>query len=160
MGKWRDPKGNAEYIVDTLSKTTGKKYKVLLIDHSGDNKSADTSNYLMILVNLKGHYFLDCMPDTSGAVYSKIGNLDRALLLPNHFFIKVYSIDKNLITMSAIDKDALSHLLKTGKIRMKHENLEGDDILLTDKPEVLQENLIELEKFPLVYKKDTLIRVK
>ena len=157
MGNWRDAKGTTEYIVDELSKTTGKKYKVSLIDHS---KSADTSKYLMILVNLKGHYFLDCMPDTSEGVYSKISDWDKVFLLPTHFFIKVYSISKNSIIMSPIDKDALSLLFKTGKIKMKHENLEGDDILLSEKSEKLQEKLLELDKFPSIYSKDSLIRVK
>ena len=62
--------------------------------------------------------------------------------------------------MSAIDKDALSFLLKNKKINMKHEDVTKDDILVTEKSPMLQQKLLELEHFTTVYKKDSLIRIK
>ena len=85
---------------------------------------------------------------------------DRSLLLTLHLIIKVYNIQKDYFTMSVINNDALSLLLKNKKIIIKHENINKNEILLTEKPAMLQQRLIELERFPSVYKKDSLIRVK
>ncbi len=156
LGHWKDANDNSEYIVDSVSTSLGKNYKVMLLDHNSDNKTIDTSNFLVMLVNLKSHYFLDCMADTSQPSYSHFGDF----LLPCHFIIKVYSIGKNSISLSGIDKDALSLLLKNKKISMKHEDINKDDILITEEPVMLQQKLIELEHFPQVYKKDSLVRVK
>lgn len=159
LGKWKDAKDNTEYKIDTVPNTSGKTYAVTAIDHS-DDKSFDTSNFLMMLVNLKGNYYIDCAPDISDQKYTKISDINKSLLLVSHFFARVYSIDKNLIITSAMDNDALSLLLKTGKIKMVHQKIKSDEILLLDQPKVLQQKLIELEKFPSVYKKkDSLIRV-
>jgi|GEM_PF-3902548 len=160
LGEWKETKNNTQYFIDTVNGSLGKEYAVMLIDHSSNDKLVDTSRFLAILVNLKGHYFIDCMTDISQHVNTTIGELSKSLLLSTHFFIKVYTIDKNVITMSVIDKDALSLLLKDNKIRMKHENINKDDILLLDNSEVLQQKLIELEKFSSVYKKDSLVRIK
>ena len=160
LGHWKDAKDNTEYIVDSVNTEYGKNYKVIILDHSSDNKKIDTSYFLVILANIKGHYFLDCRPDTSQAAYSNTGSWSKILLLPCHFIIKVYTIGKNSITMSAIDKDALSLLLKNKKINIKHENISKDDILLTEKPAMLQQKLLELEHFPTIYKRDSLIRIK
>lgn len=159
LGKWKDAKDNTEYIVDTFANISGKKYALTVIDHSND-KSLDTCSFSMMLINLKGHYFVDCSPDTSDQKYSKISDATKSLLLVSHFFTKVYSIGENLITISTIDNDALSLLLKTNKIEMEFQKINGNEILLLDKPKALQQKLIELEKFPSVYKKkDSLIRI-
>ena len=159
LGKWKDAKDNTEYIIDTVPNSSGKTYEMTVIDHS-DDKSFDTSNFLMMLVNLKGNYYIDCAPDIADQKYTKISDINKSLLLVSHFFARVYSIDKNLIITSVMDNDALSLLLKTGKIKMVHQKIKGDEILLLDQPKVLQQKLIELEKFPSVYKKkDSLIRI-
>ena len=160
LGHWKDANGNDEYIADTVTTAFGKNYKVTILDHSADKKNIDTSYFLVILVNIKGHYFLDCMPDTSQYSYSKLGDISRTFLLPCHNIIRVFSIKKNSIIMSAIDKDALSLLLKNKKINIKHEDISKDDILLTEKSLMLQQKLLELEHFTSVYKKDSLIRIK
>jgi hypothetical protein len=160
LGHWKEAKENTEYIVESASPEQNKNYKVIVLDHNSNSKKTDTSNFLVMLANIKGHYFLDCMPDTSQSEYLHIGEQSRLLLSPTHLIIKVYTIGKNSITMSAIDKDALSLLLKNKKMKIKHENISKDDILLTEKPEMLQQKLLELEHFPTIYKRDTLVRVK
>ncbi len=160
LGHWKDANGNDEYIADTVTTALGKNYKVIILDHSADKKSIDTSYFLVMLVNIKGHYFLDCMPDTSQYSYSKLSDISRTFLLPCHNIIRVFGIKNNSITISAIDKNALSLLLKNKKINMKHEDITKDDILLTEKPAMLQQRLLELEHFTTVYKKDSLIRIK
>lgn len=159
VGHWKNAKDNTEYIVSSTINGS-KNYKVMVLDHSSDKKGVDTSNFLVMLVSIKGHYFLDCTPDTSESVYSKISEQERSLLLPAHLIIKVYTIQKDYFTMSAIDNDALSLLLKNRKIIIKHEEINKNEILLIEKPPMLQQKLIELEKFSSVYKKDSLIRIK
>ena len=159
LGKWKDAKENTEYIVDTVLNTSGKKYAITVIDHS-DDKSFDTSNFLMRPVNLKGNYFVDCMPDIEDQKYSKVSDVNKSLLLATHFFSKIFSMDKNLIILSVIHNDALSLLLGTNKIKMQYQKIKGDEVFLLDKPKLLQQKLIELEKFTSVYKKkDSLIRI-
>lgn len=159
LGHWKDAKDNTEYIVNNTIDGS-KNYKVIVIDRSSDKKGVDTSNFLVMLVNLKGHYFLDCTPDTSETVYSKISEQEHSLLLPIHLIIKVYTIQNDYFTMSVIDNDALSLLLKKREIIIKHEYINKDEILLTERPAMLQQKLIELEKFSTIYKKDSLIRIK
>lgn len=161
LGKWKDKdtKENTDYIVDTVPNTSGKTYTVTVIDHN-NNKGSDTSNFSMMLINIGGNYFVDCAPDIEDQKYSKISDVNKSLLLATHFFSKVFSIDKNLITLSLIDNTELSLLLKANKIKMGYQTINKDEILLLDNPEMLRQKLVELQKFPSVYKKiDSLIRI-
>ena len=159
IGRWKDVNGTSEYLVDSITNELGEIYKVIILDHDTNRNITDTSNFLVTMVNIKGGFFLDCMPDTSFA-YSHFSDLTRSFILPCHFIIKIYSIGTDYIALSAIDKDALSGLLDNKKITIKHENINKDDVLLTDKPAMLQEKLNELDHFTSVYKKDSLVRVK
>lgn len=159
LGHWKDPKENTEYFIDSISTGNGINYRIMVVPHQ-PNANPDTSNFIVMLVNINGLYFLDCTPDVSGQAYSNIGEQSRALLLPVHFIAKVYTIQKDYFTVSAIDKDALLVLLKNKKIMISHEDISKDDLLLTEKPGMLQQKLLELEKFSTVYKRDSLIRIK
>ena len=159
LGKWKHVKENTDYIVDTIPNTSGKTYALTVIDHNAD-KSFDTSNFVMMLVKLEGNYFVDCVPDIEAKQYSKISDANKSLLLPAHFFSKVFTIDKNLIIASVVDNDELSLLLNAGKIKMGYQIINKDEILLIDNPGILQQKLVGLDKYPSVYKKkDSLIRV-
>ncbi|MEO6869998.1 MAG: hypothetical protein ABI168_10155 [Ginsengibacter sp.] len=158
LGHWKDSDGNSEYVVNPAGDTSGKYYKVMTLDYHSDR--TDTSNFLVALVNLNDHYFLDCVPDTSQNIYSSSNNASRGFLIPSHLIIKVFSFSNNSINLSAIDNDKLMSLLKSKKIRIRHEDIDSDNILLSEKPVVLQQKLLQLEDFPLVYKRDSIIRVK
>lgn len=159
LGHWKHPKENTEYFIDSITTSKGLTYRVMLIQHES-NAKPDTSNFTMLLVNIKGKYFLDCTPDITHPAFSDIGEQSKSLLLPTHFIIKVYAIEKEYFSMSAIDKDALVILLQNKNIMIRHEDINKDDILFTEKPEMLQKKLLELEKFSTVYKRDSLIRIK
>jgi hypothetical protein len=160
LGRWKDPKENTEYFIDSVTTTEGIKYKVMVVERKADNARPDTNNFVVMLVNIQAHYFLDCVADINQPSYSDIGEQNMSLLLPAHFILKVYGIGQDYLSMSSIDKDALSLLLQNKKIAIRHEDLSKDDILLTEKPATLQEKLLELEKFTGVYKKDSLVRMK
>ena len=159
LGKWKDAKENTVYLVDTIPNTAGKTYTVTVIDHSAD-KSFDTSNFVMMLTKLNGNYFVDCAPDIEDQKYSKISDVNKSLLLATHFFSRIFSMDKNLITLSIIDNSELSLLLKANKIKMMYQTINKDEVLLLDNSKILRQKLMELEKFTSVYKKkDSLIRI-
>jgi hypothetical protein len=61
--------------------------------------------------------------------------------------------------MSAIDPHELLLLLKNKKMIMKHEKIGNENILLLEKPEILQQKILTLEHYPSFYKKDTLTRI-
>ncbi len=42
---------------------------------------------------------------------------------------------------------------------MKHEEVTKDDILITEKPGMLQQKLLEMEHFQSIYKKDSLVKM-
>lgn len=158
LGRWKESNDDNEYIVDTAS-SGDKSYRVTLIGHGIEHKTtSDTSYFLVMLIHLKDHYYLDCMPDTSQPVYSRIGDWSKSLLLPSHLILRVYSFEKYFV-MSAIDPHELSLLLKNKKMIMRHEKIENEKILLMEKPEILQQKILTLEHYPSLYKKDTLTRI-
>jgi hypothetical protein len=160
LGRWKNPKENTEYLIDSITTKLGLNYSVMLVEHKSGNEQPDTSNFIVMLVNIKGKYFLDCIPDINHAAFSAIGEQSRSLIVSTHFIVKVYAIEKEYFSVSAIDKDALAILLQNKNILIRHEDINKDDILFTEKPEMLQQKLLELEKFPSVYKRDSLFRIK
>lgn len=159
IGTWKDINGNSVYIVDSINTENGIKYKVMVLDYENDKQAADTSNFLVMLLNINGHYFFDCMPDTSLPFYAKRSNVIRQTLIPCHYIIKVYSIDTSYIGLSVMDKEALSFLLKNKKLTMKHEEISKDNILLTEKPDILKLKLMDLDNSS-VYNRDSLVKVQ
>jgi len=57
-----------------------------------------------------------------------------------------------------MDHDELLKVLNQGKLKIKNEILNKDDILFTEKPKNLQQKLMELEKFPGVFSRSILKR--
>ena len=159
-GHWKDVDGNGEYIVAKASTERGEYYKVTMLDRDNNSKKVDTTSLIVVLANIKGHYFLDCMLDTSLPAYSVINNWSKGLLIPSHLIIKVYNIGESFISMSAIDKDAFSLLLNNKKIDTEYQNMDSDNILLTESSAKLQEMLLKLEDYPSVYKRDSIIRME
>lgn len=157
LGHWKEADGNGEYIVDRPGDAIGNYYKVMTLDPHSDR--IDTGYFIVTLINIKGYYFLDCIADTSRTSYVSLKNASREFLIPSHLIIKFFSFTNNSITLSPIEKDALLDLLKS-KIQIRHEDIDSDHILLTEKPVMLQQKLLNLEAYPLIYKRDSLIRVK
>ncbi len=156
LGHWKDKEG-VRYFIDTLGSPNPNVYQIEIIDTGNNSKSfgkdvSDTSYFIGSLVNLKGKFFLDCSAEMEHLAIKIVSETALSSLLPTHTMIRVFSIEQNSIELASIDKDELSILLKQKKISILHESLNKDDILLTEKPKMLQQKLIELEKFPSVYK--------
>ncbi len=165
LGHWKDNEG-VEYFIDTLKGPGVKVYRAGVIDTSNNSKSpdkdfSDTSYFLAVLVNIKGKFFLDCTAEMEQLAVKKMGESAAYSLLPTHSIIRVYSMEQNLIEIASIDKDAFSSLIKQKRINIRHELINKDDILLTEKSKILQQKLMELEKFPSVYKvRNRLTRIR
>ena len=159
LGTWKDVNGSSVYVVNKVNSENDKRYKLMILDYQTDKQVTDTSNFLVSLVNIKGHYFFDCMPDTSLPAYANMSDLTKEIMIPCHYIMKVYSIDEKYVSLSAMDKDAVNRLLTNKKLTMKHEELTDDNILLTEKPEILKKKLVYLEDSE-VYKRDSIVKVK
>ena len=160
LGHWKDKDGS-EYFIDTVTGSGGKTYLARLIDATNSNarrQFSDTSYFLVILVNINGKFFLDCSAEMEQLASGKMGESAAYSLLPTHFILRVYSIGQNSIEMASIEKDAFSSLSQQNKINIRHEMIDKDDILLTERPKTLQQKLTGLEKFSSVYKRETLSR--
>jgi hypothetical protein len=165
IGHWKDNEG-VQYFIDT----SRPGYGIEIIDRndvpgSTDDHYFDTSYFFAILVNIKGIFFLDCTPNLNQQevklAFKKMGESTAHSLLPTHNILKVFSIEQDSIECSFIDKENFSRLLEEKKINARYETINSGDILLTEKSKVLQQKLIELEKFPSVYKeKNYLTRIR
>jgi hypothetical protein len=161
LGHWKDKDGS-QYFIDTVTGSGGKTYLARLIDATRSNSAktqfSDTSYFLVVLVNINGKFFLDCSAEMEQLSSKKMGESAAYSLLPTHFILRVYSIAQNSIEMASIEKDAFSSLTDQKKINIRHEMIDKDDILLTERPKILQQKLTALEKFSSVYKRENLAR--
>lgn len=156
LGHWIDKDG-VRYLVDSLKAPGPQIYRVEIIDPDNNSKSfgqdgSDTSYFMAVLVDIKGKFFLDCSADMEQFANKRISETTLSSLIPSHTFIRVFSIEQNSIEIASIDHDELSTLINQKKITILHESINKDDILLTEKPKLMEQKLIELEKFPSVYK--------
>jgi hypothetical protein len=149
-----------------LKKPGSKVYRIEIIDSSNKSKSpdegfSDTSYFNAALVNIKGKFFLDCAAEMDQLSVKKLGESTAESLLSTHFIIKVFLIEQNSIELGSLHYDNFSMLLKQKKINIRHESIDKNDILLTEKSKMLQQKLTELENFPSVYMdRNLLTRVK
>jgi len=155
LGKWKDKDG-PEYLIDTLKGQNGKVYSIIeIMDKNktlgSSEKFSDTSYFNGMLVNIKGNYFMDCSAVMEQTQAKKWGESAAQSLLRTHFFIQISNIQQNSIELSALDPDKLSMLLKQKKINIRHEVINKEEILLTEKSKMLQQKLMELEKFSSAY---------
>lgn len=158
LGQWKEEDGT-EYIVDSLN---AKLYHVSIIDHEKNDVSkkrfSDTSHFLMTLVNIHGKYFLDCLPDTARLAFYKSEDQAANFLLPVHYILKLNSISKTFVEIASIDNEQLLQLFHQKKFSAGYETIKKDQVLLVQKPRILQQKLTELEKFPTAYRKSSLQR--
>ncbi len=165
LGTWKNKDGE-EYLIDTLKDHNGQYYRIKgIVEKNNTSTSAekfsDTSYFIAMLANIKGNYVMDCSADMEHIQQKKLGESASNSLLPIHFFIKVFNIERNSIDLSALDNDKLAMLLKQKKFNIRHEVINKNEILLTEKSKMLQQKLMELEKFSAVYgEKNRLIRMK
>lgn len=160
-GVWKDKDGS-RYVINEITSAGIKAYRVEIIDTSKTTEGlSDTSYFIAALINIKGKLFFDCIADMDQLVVKKVNESAINSLLPTHTILRVFSIQQNSIELASIDKDEFSSLVQQKKVIFRHESMDKDDLLLTEKPQMFQQKLLQLENFPAIYKDRTyLIRVK
>ena len=160
LGNWVD-KDSARYIIEEAKEQGNKFYRATVIDPNKSSEPvnfSDTSYFIISLASIKGKLLLDCTADMKKFENKNVGEAAVSSILPTHFIIPVVSISQNEVELSPPDHDKLLDLLNLGKFKMKHEIVNNDDILFTEKPKNLQQKLMELENFPAVFSRSILKR--
>src|SRR4030095_14639959 len=161
LGPWQD-KDSSLYIVDTVVGKKGKIYRVTIVDAKKGTDAhgfSDTSHFLASLAQINDRFFLDCTVDMEVFENKNIGESAAGALLQTHFVIPVL-FQRNSIEVAAIDEGKLSSLLTQNHFNLRHELIDKDNLLITEKPLALQQKLREMEKFPGVFEHSTLFRAK
>ncbi|MFI5133851.1 MAG: hypothetical protein ACHQEB_05915 [Chitinophagales bacterium] len=162
LGRWLGP-DSTQYIVDTVPGKSGKLYKIVLIDVTNNVEIigfSDTSYFVASLVDVNGRFFLDCSTEMEKFENKTLGESAINLLVPTHFIIRLDSMNDRSIGIASLDEDAFSELLKTKKFSIRHQEINEDDFLLTESPGQLQRKLKDLERFPSVFHRAILTRMK
>jgi hypothetical protein len=92
---------------------------------TGDDAESLKSKYLVNFTRLNGRVFADFYP------VRHIANLDLSTdYLPTHMFARV-SVTAQGLQFDYTDGDRLKTMFKEGRVRLKHEQIGDDDILIT-----------------------------
>ncbi|MFV0267000.1 MAG: hypothetical protein ACK5HT_07685 [Draconibacterium sp.] len=97
-----------------------------------DNGDTVSSEFSVHIIKLQDVYFLDFYLEEG----PKFDGLSSIHLVPTHTFAKL-SIINDTLTFNWFDSGWLENLIKENKIRIRHEQSDGN-ILLTAKPKELQ----------------------
>lgn len=139
QGKWSgDDDGDYIHIV----REENKAYRFTQID------GADTVHYLMHLTSLAGHLFMDlypyeyCSTMPGSAVQNDCSKSENILknFIPVHSFSKV-EINSGKLVITEFDVDRLKSLFRKNRIRLGHEKLDEEDLI------VLTASTSDLRKF-------------
>ncbi len=133
LGSWK--KNDEQW---TFSMEDKKSYHLEIINQE------DTSNLFVHMLSLGGYYFLDFYPADNDHV--DIPDYLMMNLLAVHTFAR-FSYDKDSIHVNFFDPDWLAGLFEQNRIRIKHEVVEDNNIVLTAPTE-------ELQKFVAKYADD------
>jgi len=155
LGRWKEKDGT-EYLIDSLAE---KHYRIVVVDAKKQPSKFSDSNYFsMTLVNVNGNYFLDCAPDVEQPAFHQLGEQTSNYLLPAHYILKLDAISPTYIEIATINSHQVKKLIDQKKFAVHYDSTENDDALLILKPHEIQQKLIELQKFPLAWDKETLKR--
>ena len=130
LGEWcEEEEGCAPDGMWKFEKRNDRSYKLTVSDGS------DSIVYEVRLGSLSGYLFLDGQVE---AVYVGDHNVDLALLLPVQVFGRIW-IEDDSVRIRLLGNDWLKEAIKSGRVDLSYERLGEHDVLLTAKPEELQE---------------------
>jgi hypothetical protein len=158
IGKWKELKNSPDYCsVDTVPGSNSRRYLITAYSHNQAKAITDISSFYGEIVNLNGWEFLDCWFTTSGKCISKD---QEDYLINKHFIFHVSFRGKDSLSVAIPSAEELKKLIDGQKINLHYTTLKGDDYILLDKPDVLQNALEATKKYPLIYKdKSILVRL-
>ncbi|MFN7120369.1 MAG: hypothetical protein ACK4TA_26520 [Saprospiraceae bacterium] len=142
LGNWDEYESSGEWKFEKLTNSNELPGYALTHNSMGlFSKESKSARYVARLVKLNEYYFLDITRWLSDEEQKILGDLSP--VLPTHTFAKI-EITKNKLTLHFFDNEWLEQLFEQQKIRIKHETLEDDVIVLTA-------SSAELQKFVLKY---------
>ena len=134
LGTWRnnDNKNTSIEERDQMIFSKTKDKQSYQVDYTTDGI---TNGFLVHLVKLGKYYYLDFEPNDDNEL--EINNFMAFHLIAAHTFTKI-KIDKNEMAFQTFNPDWLSEQIKNRYIRIKHENLGNDQIVITASTKDLQ----------------------
>lgn len=129
LGSWIEKDGDGEWQFDKANQGDSPGYVLTYTEKALNSKKINRSHYKVYLVKLGDYYFLDLerlLSDEEKDNY--LGSISP--VITTHKFIKI-AVAKDQLTLHPFDDDWLRKLFEQQKIRIKHEKLEDDSILLT-----------------------------
>lgn len=129
LGSWVEKDDEGEWQFDKANQGDSPGYVLTYTEKALNSSKVNKTRYSVYLVKLGDYYFLDferLLSDEEKDNY--LGSLSP--MLTTHKFVKV-EIAREKIVLHFFDDSWLMDLFKQQKIRIKHEKLEDDSILLT-----------------------------
>jgi len=163
LGSWIDKDMKTQLIVQ---KGENKKYSVTVIE-KGDKKSSgtncsnsDSSFFSCFLVQLGNQYYFDCTPDTYHPQFDCMGEETKSAMLPLHSVFKIISFGKDQLSIAGMDLDSMQMAVDKDKIKIKHEQLSKDHILLTAGAAELQNKILLNKEAAFIFSEPTIFNRK
>ena len=160
LGHWSYKNMQTQLII---KKAANKKYAVTVIDKKDKDNNGnhisflDTSYFSGFLIQLNNQLFFDCTPDTDHPQFNCLGEETRSGLLPLHFIYKIYSINKDEVSIAGMNIDLMKKFIAKFPNRIKHENISKDHILLTATAGGLQKNILTNKEAAFVFDKPEIL---
>ena len=119
VGTWTGQDDGTTWIFE---KEPDSSYSLAYVD----SEEADTSWFIIHLVQFDSVLFMDAYPNPSEILTDAY----KSHLIAAHSFSKV-QIDSEGLTISVIDADWLHKEIDSGRVHIAHEQLGPDDLVLT-----------------------------
>jgi hypothetical protein len=136
LGLWQDTDDGDEFV--SFEKLEDKKYLFRYMEQQGKDgemMDLDTVSFEAGLLKIGDHHFLDLFPYYEGdkdEVYYLFRNF-----IPTHSFLKIEWADQKLV-LYIFEYDRMKKLFEQNRIRIKHELIDDDYIVITASTEDLQ----------------------
>lgn len=129
LGSWVEKGGEGEWQFDKEKDGEAQNYILTYTEKAINSEKVNKSSYTVYLVKLGSYYFLDFERLLSNEESNNyLGSLSP--MITTHKFAKI-EVAKDKLTLHLFDDDWLKKLFDQQKIRIKHEKLTDDSILLT-----------------------------
>jgi len=146
VGKWSPVEEGEQAEVWTFTQTGDKSYGLTIIEQNQDETVAP-AEFEVHLLKLAGYFFLDLYPEPP----KNQNDFYSMHLVPAHTFIKM-SIEGDILKLTLMDYDWLDKMIERKKVKLKHERIRDEHIVLTAQPKQLQKFIIKYadsnEAFP------------
>lgn len=159
LGNWENKEDDInDWIFKSNEDENLPGYDVVFTTNDFTNSKLDTFSYKVHLVKLGDYYFFDFerkLTENEEAKYTAF----ISPLISSHSFARVEFKNRQVI-IRFFDYDFLKTLFEQQKIRLKHERLSNDNIVLTAPTEELQKFVLKYADEPKAYQEALVLKRK